>query len=121
MLDDFIGEAQEVYEHNKWLNYALPLHRCRELGYHHRLFDLLDERSFTHDEVRDFLGLLFGEGQFDGVPDPQADWKGFASDVDRIVKKENNQWNPISKKVQPWVDLKKLNKAYGGGGSCCLM
>jgi hypothetical protein len=120
VLDDFIGEAKEVYEHNKWLNYALPLHRCRELGYHHRLFDLLDERAFTHDEVREFLGLLFGEGQFDAVPDPQADWKGFVSDVDRIVKKENNQWNPISKKVQPWVDMKKLNKVYGGG-SCCLM
>jgi hypothetical protein len=34
VLDDFEGEAKEVYEHNKFLNYALPLHRCREMGYH---------------------------------------------------------------------------------------
>jgi len=41
VLDDFTQEALEVNEHNKWLNYALPLHRCREMGYYHRLFDLL--------------------------------------------------------------------------------
>lgn len=120
VLDDFIGEAKEVYEHNKFLNYALPLHRCRELGYHNRLFDLLDERQLTKDELRDFFMLLFGEAQFDGVPDPQADWKGFVSELDRIMKKENNQWNPITKKVQPWVDVKKLNKAYGESG-CSIM
>jgi len=120
VLDDFIGEAKEVYEHNKWLNYTLPLHRCREMGYHNRLFDLLDERQLTKDELRDFFVLLFGEAQFDGVPDPQADWVGFITDLDRIAKKENKQWNPITKKVQPWVDVRKLNKVYGDG-SCSIM
>ena len=41
VLDDYLDEAKEVHRHNKWLNYALPMHRCRELGYHDRLFDLL--------------------------------------------------------------------------------
>lgn len=41
VLDDFLGEAREVNRFNKWLNYALPLHRCRELGYHDRLLDLI--------------------------------------------------------------------------------
>ena len=41
VLDDYLDEAKEVHKHNKWLNYALPMHRCRELGYHDRLFDLL--------------------------------------------------------------------------------
>lgn len=120
VLDDFIGEAKEVYDYNPFLTYALPLHRCRELGYHNRLFDLLDERRLSKDELRDFLLLLFGEAQFDGVPDPQADWKGFAEAVARIVKKEQKQWNPITKKVQPWVDVKKMNKVYGGR-SCSIM
>lgn len=31
VLDDYIGEAKEVYSKNPWLCYGLPLHRCREL------------------------------------------------------------------------------------------
>jgi hypothetical protein len=120
VLDDFEGEAKEVYEHNKYLNYALSLHRCREMGYHNRLFDLLDERQLTKDEIRDLCVLLFGQAQFDGVPDPQADWAGFVEALSNIVKKEKHQWNPITKKVAPWVDIKKLNKAYGGS-SCSVM
>ena len=34
VIDDFKGEAEEVHEHNKWLNYGLPLHRMREMGFH---------------------------------------------------------------------------------------
>jgi hypothetical protein len=34
VLDDFVGESREVQLKNPWLNYALPMHRCRELGYH---------------------------------------------------------------------------------------
>jgi hypothetical protein len=69
VLDDYLDEAKEVNKFNKWLNYALPMRkslslqwrillcmktansfgaprvgypdRCREFGYHNRLFDLL--------------------------------------------------------------------------------
>ena len=120
VLDDFMGEAKEVYEHNQFLNYALPLHRCREMGYQNRLFDLLDERQLTKDELREFFVLLFGASQFDGVPDAHADWKGFVAAISKMLEKEKRQWNPMKRKVLPWVDLKKLNKAYGGQG-CAIM
>lgn len=120
VIDDFIQEAGEVYRHNDWLNYALPLHRCREMGDHNKLFDLLDERQLDPDEVRDFLLLLFGSQNFDGVPDPQADWDEFVKAIKNIVEKENKQWNPMTKKISPWVDIKKLNKAYKPGG-CSIM
>lgn len=116
VLDDFEMEAKEVYEHNKFLNYSLPLHRCREMGFHHRLFDLLDERKLTLGELRDIFALLFGEKELVGVPNPEVDWKGFASAVSKLVEEQAYQWNPITKKVQPWINMKKLNKAYGGGG-----
>jgi hypothetical protein len=38
VLDDFVGESREVQLMNPWLNYALPMHRCRELGYHDRAY-----------------------------------------------------------------------------------
>jgi len=45
------GEAAEVTKENPWLNYALPLHRLREFGFHDRVFDILDERPLL--KIRD--------------------------------------------------------------------
>jgi len=121
VIDDFTGEAEEVYQFNQWLNYALPLHRIREMGFSHKLFDLLDERSLTKDELKQFCMLLFGPTKLDGIPDPQIDWKGFMKHLDNVVNnQEKKQWNPMTKKVAPWVDLKKLNSHYEGE-ACAIM
>jgi len=115
VLDDFSGEAQEVYEHNSWLNYTLPIHRLRELGFNDRVFDMIDERTLTKGELRNFFVLLFGEENFDGVPDPADNWKDFLKEVETMLGKEKSYWNPVSKKVTPLLDLKKLDKVYGDG------
>ncbi len=120
VLDDFTGEAAEVYEHNKWLNYSLPLQRIREMGFSHKLFDLLDERRFTKEELRQFFLLLFGPDKFDGVPDPHVDWNGFLKSIDRIVNSEKQQWNPIKRRMMPWVDVRKLNSVYGTDPCICM-
>jgi len=120
VIDDFTGEAKEVYEYNKWLNYALPLHRIREMGFSHKLFDLLDERQLTKDELHQFFLLIFGPDKFDGVPDPQIDWAGFSKRIAMITNGEKNQWNPIRAKVIPWVDIKKLNSVYGDATCICM-
>lgn len=116
VIDDFMGEAKEIQRVNKWLNYALPLHRCREMGYNHRIFDLLDERVLNKDELRQFLTLLFGRTAMENAPDPAVDWSGFASVVARAVQAEGKQWNPSTKKLDYWIDLKQLDKTYGKGG-----
>jgi len=110
VLDDFKGEAAEVNRYNGWLNYALPLHRCREMGYYHRLMDLLDERQLTHEEMSELCILLFGVDK--ELPDPQLDWKEFMTCITAIIEEEQKQWNPILNKRSPWIDIKKLNKAY---------
>jgi hypothetical protein len=116
VLDDFFGEAKEICSANKWLNYALPLHRTREMGYHHRVFDLLDERLLNKDELREFLELLFGGTKLGTAPDIHTDWKGFVNVLKEVVKSEPMQWNPTTKKVGPWIDIKQLEKSYGKGG-----
>jgi len=115
LLDDFMGEAEEIYQHNSWLNYALPLHRLREMGYHDRIFDMLDERALTKGELRDFCFLLFGSENFDGVPDPSVDWSAFIKSIERLSEKEKLHWNPMKKRLTPWIDVKKLNSKYGEG------
>lgn len=120
LLDDHCGEAKEVFEFNPWLNYALPLHRIRELGFHDRVFDLIDERALTKSEIRQFCLLLFGESQFDGVPDPSIDWVGFLNDIERMVREEKPVWDPLKKLPLPWIDTKRLNKQYGDKAGCAL-
>jgi hypothetical protein len=75
VIDDFLEEAKEVYKHNPWLNYALPLHRLREMGYHDRVFDLLDERRLTVDELGEFLRVLLLDNDTSvALPDPSTEW-----------------------------------------------
>jgi hypothetical protein len=56
----------------------------------------------------------------DGIPDPEIDWKVFVEGIDRIQKLEKKQWNPITKRMAPWIDLKRLHKDYHKG-NCSIM
>ena len=115
VLDDYFNEAKEINKVNKWLCYSMPLHRIREMGYHDRIFDLLDERSLNKDEIKELCGLLFGEEMFMKAPDVHGDWKGFLNFLSNVLKDQKEQFNPITKKLGPWIDVKKLKSAFGGG------
>lgn len=105
VLDDWKSEAVEVQTLNRWVNYGLPLHRVREMGCVSRVLDLLDERQLTKDEVRDYCGLLLGEGLTDGLPDPQVDWQNFKAAVAHSFALEDPIVNPVVAKAVPWVNL----------------
>ena len=115
VLDDFTAEAKEVHEHNKWLNYSLPLHRIRETGFHDPVFDLIDERPLTKEELFGFFRILFGAGLMDGVPDPEADWNAFVARIASLNQNERKQWNPLTRRLEPWIDIRRLRRDYGGG------
>ena len=121
VLDDFVQEAEEVHKFNPWLNYTLCIHRMREMGVQNRLFDFLDERALTLGEVGEFCTLLLGRDVMDGVPDPEEDLGGFLSKVQQVMGKEKGQWNPVKKKVMPYINLEKINSIYGEGSSCLVM
>jgi hypothetical protein len=110
VLDDHVAEAREVYHHNPWLNYALILHRMREMGQDHRLFDVLDERPLDRMEVRDFVsGILFGRTADHrwNVYD-EAEWARFVEEVGMWQQKEHTQWNPLTRTMAPWIDTDAL-------------
>ena len=109
VIDDYEAEAAQVYEQNPWLNYALVLHRMRELGLQGSsgLLDCLDQRPFTGDEIREFAALLFGTTA-DLLPDPLCDWDNFVAEIDRLQQREQMHWNPAKMEVTPWIDTEEL-------------
>jgi hypothetical protein len=114
VIDDFFGEGAEIFKANPWLNYALPMHRCREMGYQHRIFDLLDERLLNKDELVIFLKLLFGDQAMASCPDIHDNFQGFFLSLSRVVKDAGKQYNPNTRMTDFWIDMKQLEKNYGG-------
>ena len=112
VLDDFVSEGAEVYKENPWLTYGLPLHRMREMGFYHRTLDMIDEQRLCKDDVRDFLRILLGPFE---APDPDEDWKGFCDVVKELVSREKEVYNPVLRKMTPWIDMKKLRQLDGSG------
>jgi len=129
VLDDYLGEAQEVYTHNPWLTYSLALHRCREMGMSchslHRWLDWLDERSMTRAEICQVLQTIgvVGWNKLLHTLDSPEEWTEFCRSVDRqqqhLASQRNEKgqvlsafspWNPIRKRPTPWIDVAKLRK-----------
>merc|ERR1719384_185221 len=123
VLDDFQGEAQEVFEMNPWINYALPIHRLRENGFNDRIFDLIDERPLTRSELRQFCFLVFGPDNFENVPDPDENWMGFIAEIERLNAIEGKTYNPVKKRICSWIDTSRLQRMYGDDScwQCTIM
>jgi hypothetical protein len=116
-ISNFLTESQEIYKYNPWLNYALPLHQCREMGFYHRVFDLLDERPLSKDDLYEFLIVLFGAPSFVGAPNIHTEFQEFIWHVRKIVTRVDQQWCPHSRKMEDWIDIKKLALEHGLRGS----
>lgn len=87
----------------------------REQGFHDKLFDMLDERMLSKEELRGFFRILFGDGAMDGVADPDVDWDAFVNRVSELNSLEKKQWNPITHRMEHWINIKQLKRDYGPG------
>lgn len=76
------------------------------MGFHVRLFDLFNERSFTLDEIEELAKILFGETQI--THSVHRDFKGFCTDVENSIAPPS--MCPIKLKRRPWIDLRKLKR-----------
>ncbi len=56
----------------------------------------------------------------DSYPHPEADWPGFVAAITAANLKVPKVWNPITKKMDVWVDVAHLKSAYHKGGGCLI-
>jgi hypothetical protein len=118
VLDNFSQEAKEVYKHNPWLHFALPLHRFLEMGYHNQLFAALDKRRLELDEIREFFIILFGSERIGNIPNPKSNWTKFVKNLPSIMQQEKERWNPVTKQLSPWVDIEMQDIEYKRKRTC---
>jgi len=114
VLDDVAGEAEEVYAFNPWLAYGPPLHAAREFGLQAKLFDLLDEKKLIPSQIKQFAEMILGCAP---LPEPELDEKAFAAALQSAMAQVPDVYDPHSKMMKPWIDLKRLSKRRG---SCAI-
>jgi hypothetical protein len=113
IIDDFFGEAKEVYSKNPWINYGLFLHRIREFGINVKVFDLLDEKTLSVEHMLEFMSILFSCDK-DQIPNPHINWIVFENWVSEQNKKLSHTFNPNTKelKSEPWINIDQLRQCY---------
>ena len=50
------------------------------------------------------------------LPNPVTDWDGFYKTVSDLNDAELPVWNPMTNKLERWIDLKRLKVQYGKSG-----
>ena len=120
VLDDFVGEGEEVFGCNPWVNYCLPIQRIREFGFHDKVFDLIDERLLSRSDLRAYIAILTNKSVRE-VPDPSLDWLAFSKYADEAIRPLGKLYDPNKKRPAKLVDLAVMATSYGEGGWCSIM
>ena len=65
-----------------------------------RVFDEIDERPLKPGQVKNFCELLLGGNP---LPEPEVDLGAFMKAVDMELAKQPKVYDPLSKKMEPWI------------------
>ena len=121
VLDDFAAEAKEIYDLNPWITYGLPFHRLREWGLKNlKEADMMDERALTANQMVNILCMMFNLQPRD-LPNPQGDAREFKRAIKQHLPGLPKVYNPITERVDPWIDYSSICSAYSlPRGGCSI-
>jgi len=119
VLDDFASEAEEIMQVNYWLCYGEPLHRFREFGSHIKELDVLDESTLSPDQMINTISMILDKTP-QQIPHPSVDWDGFVASIENSNNSLPSVWNPSTKVMSKWINMKKMKSHYGKE-SCTIM
>merc|ERR1719453_1925139 len=117
VLDDLVGEAEEVCAVNPWLAYGPALHRLREWGSPHKLLDMLDETPFSLDQCQQMMALVLGADAVDALGAmplfTSSDVPAYAAELGRVQARQAPVWDPLRQRRSPWFDAARMPGVQG--------
>jgi len=102
--------------HASILRLSSAQHRSREMGYHTRIFTEMTKRKLDRDELRALLVIIFGKKAMLSAPDMHTEWNQFYEFMIDLNETEGKHWKARTRRVERWVDLRKMHRAYRTSG-----
>jgi hypothetical protein len=119
VLDDMLGESEEVYSANPWLTYTEPFHRMREFGVHMKELDLIDEQLLSPDQVRMVCSVIFDVFPSE-IPHPEAEPDLFTRRIDTLNREYPRIYSLKHRHMLPFIDIAQLKRLYTKKGGCVI-
>jgi hypothetical protein len=120
ILDDPVGESEEMVACNGWLNPGLPLHRMREFGLRMKELDMIDETLLGSGQMLTVIAMLLSVDKND-IPHPDVNDSAFLAYVTEKQGELEPIFNCLTKKVEPWINIGQLKKLYTKPAGCCTI
>ena len=51
------------------------------------------------------------------LPDPEIAWNAFLNALSVVLAREKQQWNPVTRKLAPWINLRDLDRIYNNNNN----
>lgn len=96
VLDDYVSEATEVYEHNPSICYSESLHQFREFGTKSKEMDMLDEQKLSVEQLIN-LGKIIYSVNFIG------NYRVDNSVISRFESEIYKPYCPVTRRVRNYI------------------
>lgn len=108
VIDDLIGESEEIHHKNPWLVYFELLHLFRDRDGVHKICDKLDESKFSISDIHTFCVNVLG---IENLPDSN-EFEEFINHLENYIRDQPDVYCNYTKRYKPLLDVRKIREIH---------
>jgi hypothetical protein len=83
---------------------------------------MIDEKTISSEQMRTICSIIYDRNVSD-FPHPEAELLAYVRKIDELNRSVIAPpiWNPSTKKIDNWIDSKKIKSCYGKSSVCSIM